>query len=106
MAVLVEFFTVIIPLTVLEQKYPGGEKNYIKECPNNTYKSDGELCRVAFMDSMLLDSFITRLISLEFDFDEVRFSSQDFVIAQRLYGFTWGVDWALFNDGVITFREG
>ena len=49
MAVLVEAISVIIPLTVLDVKDPGGRAHYERDCPNKTFCADEYLSRVGFM---------------------------------------------------------
>lgn len=106
MNIVVEFFSVIVPVKIVELKYPGGLVSYKADCPNHSFRSSKYLTRVGFMDSNLLDHFVHGLIDLGFEYDEVNHCSKDFVIAQRLYGVSWGVDWAHYNNGVVTFREG
>ncbi len=49
MAVLIEGISVVVPVDVLEEKYPGGLDAYANDCPNQTFCCDGELTRVGFM---------------------------------------------------------
>lgn len=49
MGVLCEALSVVIPMTVLEERFPGGVAGYAENCPNSTFCSDGHLTRVGFM---------------------------------------------------------
>ncbi|MBE7459613.1 MAG: hypothetical protein HS112_03705 [Zoogloeaceae bacterium] len=40
---------VIVPVQVLERKWPGGESAYRAAAPNQTYRSDGHLAAIEFM---------------------------------------------------------
>ena len=105
MTIIIEFFSVIVPVEVIERKYPGGLKEYKADCPNYSFKSSAKITNIAFIDSTLLDQFILRLIELGFEYDEINHLSKDFVVAERLTGFSWGVDWAQFKDGAVTSWE-
>ena len=61
MAVLIEALNVIIKVSVLEKKYPGGVQAYTSDCPNKTFCTDGRLTRVGFMCPEDVDSFLQRL---------------------------------------------
>lgn len=49
MAVLAEMYSVVVRVTTLNGNYPGGVDGYEDNCPNRTFCSDGEVCRVGFM---------------------------------------------------------
>lgn len=98
MAVPIEFFSVVVPKQVIQQKYKGGLEQYQKDCPNFTYIEDGYLTRVAFMDDVSLHHYCENLIRNGLHFDEANNSSIDFVVVQKLQGFQWAVDW-LSEDG-------
>jgi len=51
MPVLIEYINVIVPRTVLEEKYSGGFRAYRLRCPNQTFCSDDYLTRIGFMGS-------------------------------------------------------
>lgn len=49
MAVIVEAFSIVIRNSTIEERYPGGLEAYRGACPNGTFCTDGEICRVGFM---------------------------------------------------------
>jgi hypothetical protein len=61
MAVLIEAISVVVPVSVLEEKYPGGLDAYERDCPNRTFCCDGKLTRVGFMTPPDVGAFITGL---------------------------------------------
>ena len=61
MAVLIEGISVVVPVDVLEEKYPGGLDAYANDCPNQTFCCDGELTRVGFMTPVDVGAFINAL---------------------------------------------
>ena len=46
--VVIDGVSLIIQNTGVERRFPGGIVAYERACPNATYCSDGEICRVAF----------------------------------------------------------
>jgi len=68
-AVLTEMYNVVIRLSTLTVYYPGGVAAYESDCPNRTFCSDGEVCRVGFMSWADTELFMQSLrrfdVSLE-----------------------------------------
>ena len=58
MAVQINFFSMIIRKSVLDDKYPGGAKQYRADCPNKSYIEDDYLTRVAYMSGEDLYHYI------------------------------------------------
>ena len=61
MAVLVEALSVVIRVSTLEEKYPGGLDAYARECPNRTFCCDGQITRVGFMTPTDVRAFVMSL---------------------------------------------
>ena len=61
MAVLIEALSVVVPVSVLEEKYPGGLEAYERDCPNQTFCCDGKLTRVGFMTPDDVGAFVMGL---------------------------------------------
>ena len=61
MAVLTEMYSVVIRVPTLVTRYPGGVESYATDCPNATFCSDGEVCRVGFMSWADTDAFMRSL---------------------------------------------
>lgn len=98
MAVPIEFFSVVVPKNIIQQKYRGGLEQYKSDCPNKSYVEDDFLTRVGFMSPQPLDKFCENLISNGLHFDEATFYSTDFVVAQRLFGKKWEAKWLSIDD--------
>ena len=98
MAVPIEFFSVVVPKQVIQQKYKGGLVQYKADIPNASYVDDEYLTRVGFMDSKSLDEYCERLITNGLHFDELQQCSTDFVVVQSLIGKRWKVDWLIIDD--------
>jgi hypothetical protein len=62
-------YSVVIRVSTLTVHYPGGVAAYESDCPNSTFCSDGEVCRVGFMSWADTELFMQSLrrfnISLE-----------------------------------------
>ncbi|HEY9082278.1 MAG TPA: hypothetical protein VIN73_03020 [Vicingaceae bacterium] len=98
MAVPIEFFSVVVPKQVIQQKYKGGLVQYKADVPNASYVDDEYLTRVGFMNTRSLDEFCERLIANGLHFDELQHCSNDFVVVQSLIGKRWKVDWLIIDD--------
>jgi hypothetical protein len=98
MPVPIEFFSVVVPKQVIEQKYNGGLTQYITDCPNKSYQEDEYLTRVGFMSQEPLNKYCENLISNGFHFDNESNSSTDFVVVQSYLGKRWIADWLLIDD--------
>ena len=49
MSVLAEAISIIVRNETLDELYPGGVYAYARDCPNETFCTDGDLTRVGFM---------------------------------------------------------
>jgi hypothetical protein len=98
MPVPIEFFSVVVPKQVIEQKYNGGLTKFIADCPNKSYLEDEYLTRVGFMSQEPLNKYCENLISNGFHFDNDSNSSTDFVVVQSYLGKRWKADWLLIDD--------
>jgi len=61
MSVLAAAFSVVISVETLNRKYPGGAIQYARDCPNQTFCSDGLLTRVGLMTTDDMLSFVRSL---------------------------------------------
>jgi hypothetical protein len=61
MAVFIGFINVVVPVSVLNEKYPGGLEGYIRDHGGGTFCCDGHLTRVGFMVPPLVGDFIEEL---------------------------------------------
>jgi hypothetical protein len=97
MAVLIEAVSVVIRVETIEEKYPGGLEQYIKDSPNRTLCMDEDIVRLGFMDSNDAGEFIDSLVSLGFryitdeEFDEI-------AVVDQFTGFYAPCEWLDFTD--------
>ena len=61
MAILVEGFSIIAKLHAIDERYAGGVLRYQQETPNRTYRDDGYLCGVGFMNPNDRDEFVKEI---------------------------------------------
>jgi hypothetical protein len=60
-AVLAEMYSIVVRVSTLLAYYPGGVATYEADCPNRTFCSDGEVCRVGFMAWADAEAFLLSL---------------------------------------------
>ena len=82
MAVLTEMYNVVIRVSTLTVYYPGGVAAYESVCPNRTFCSDGEVCRVGFMSWADTELFMQSL--RRFDVSLIGFASEEEWFEYRL----------------------
>jgi hypothetical protein len=61
MALLIDAYAVIISKDTIEAKYPSGLSGYLKDCPNQAFRTDDYLTRVSFMRLEDAEAYIARL---------------------------------------------
>jgi hypothetical protein len=54
-------YSVVVRVPTLMADYPGGVEAYEANCPNRTFCSDGEVCRVGFMSWADTEAFLQSL---------------------------------------------
>lgn len=100
MSVLADALSVVIQCSVLEAKYPGGERAYRQSFPSEFYCSDGRLARVKFYCVEEMFPFVERLtlwgLSLEADW-----APADIALLDGEGGIRNSCDWLEFgmHDG-------
>lgn len=92
MAVLVEAISVVVPIAVLEAKYPGGVAQYERDCTNHTFCADANLTSIRFMLSTDVKRFIERLTARGLDFVAAG-SCVDIVVVDQHQGPTAPCAW-------------
>lgn len=63
MSVLIEAISVVVAVTTIDHRYPGGYDRFIVDAPNKTLCSDGHLVRIGFMAPTDVEHFSDRLSS-------------------------------------------
>ena len=99
MAVLIEALNVLIPVAVLDRRFPGGASAYRDRSPNATFCADGELTRIGFMTPRDTQLFTGALQRLGFEFLDDKGSAVDFVVVDQNTGPTSPCDWLEFGVG-------
>jgi hypothetical protein len=61
MGVLIEGVNVVIRNVTVDVRFPGGMREYARSCPNGTFCTDGEICRVGFMTTADAVSYVDTL---------------------------------------------
>ena len=92
MSVLAEAISVIVPVSVLEQKYPGGAVQYARDCPNRTFCFDDHLTRMGFMAPTDVSVYVDHLVKLGLTY-LCAGKAIDFVVVDQNYGPTTPCDW-------------
>lgn len=96
MSVLIEAISVVVRVSTIESRYPGGMEQYVADRPNQTLRFDGHLARVGFMSANDVGTFVERLrrAGLVF-FEEGRFI--DIAVVDQREGPTATCDWLEFT---------
>jgi serine/threonine protein kinase len=102
MAILVEAFSVIVQVSTITDKYPGGMTAYRSNCPNRSFCMDEHLTRVGFMSPADVQTYVGQLELLKLVF--IRDGAAiDVVVVDQNNGPTSACDWVDFthtNDGI------
>jgi hypothetical protein len=103
MGVLIEGVNVVIRNAVVEERLPGGMQEYERRCPNATFCTDGDVCRVGFMTIADASAYIENLVSLGFARPSAEGSPEVALITQAV-GFHFPcewleLDWVDLDDG-------
>ncbi|HBX53143.1 MAG: hypothetical protein A2275_02640 [Bacteroidetes bacterium RIFOXYA12_FULL_35_11] len=93
MSIGLNFFNVIIPRKLVEEKYNGGIVQFFSEHPVHYFQQDDFLIKTSFMDSESMHKFIDILVSKGLEYDYEKKYSNDFVIIGSITGNEWNVDW-------------
>jgi hypothetical protein len=93
MAVLVEAISVIARRDRLDELFPGGSVQYIRDCPNATACADAHLVRIGFMDPDAARAHVRRIESLGLVHLDEGGAARDLVVIDQLHGPTSPCDW-------------
>src|ERR1700682_3435125 len=101
MAVLVECYSVVIQRWRIESVWPGGWKQFVMDCPNQTLCADGDLARVGFMDRDDLESYVRGLLGKGLVYQtDGNDQTIDFAVVDQ-HGPTWPTQWVEFGPTEI-----
>lgn len=99
MAVLAEVYSVVVRVSTLNGRYPGGVDGYEQDCPNRSFCTDGEVCRVGFMAWADAQAFLESLKRFS-----ITSETGDVAITREDKGLLLESAWLEFNriDGIPT----
>jgi hypothetical protein len=60
-ALVIDALSVVMPNTAVEERFPGGLAAYQRTCSNDTFSTDGGICRVAFSAEADARAFVGEL---------------------------------------------
>jgi len=100
MSVLVTAITLVMKNADIETKFSGGLNGFRSCVPNGTFGTDGNLCRVSFMNPADVESFVNLLVKNGFN-DAQGGQWKDFAVVDQNNGPTlpcsW-IEWAMNDD--------
>ncbi len=97
MAIAILTRAVIVPVQILERKWPGGEAGYRAAAPNKTYRCDGHLAAVEFMTPGDVECWIEQTLKpAGLRFPEMG-AERDVVVADSHEGLTTSCNWLDFR---------
>ena len=92
MGVLIEGENVLIRNATVEQRFPGGIQEYERRCPNATFCTDGQICRVGFMTKADAVSYIDYLHGFGFERPTPE-GSPEVALVDQFTGLVLPCDW-------------
>ena len=99
MAILVEVYTVILKISTIEEKYPGGMNGFVKDA-NATIRFDEEIAGIEFMVPEDVMSFIRRLQSYGMKYlEDGKFI--EVALADQMRGLLAHCEWLQFGHSTI-----
>ena len=90
--VLAECYSVIVRVATINNTYPGGLEAYENNCPNSTFCSDGEVCRIGFMPWADVQVFLESLQRFH-----ITLETGDVAIIREDKGLLQASDWLEFD---------
>lgn len=96
MAVLIEGISVIARRDAIERVYPDGWRGFVRDAPNATLCSDGELARVGFLDPDSTRRFIDSLVGHGLKFHDGE-QCLDIAVVDQQRGPTLPCSWLEFG---------
>lgn len=93
MAVFCGCINVIVPVAVLEEKFPGGLSGYQAAVPNRSFCCDGTLTRVGFMSSWDTEHWCDQVEANGLLFLDAEGNCADMAVVDMLAGPTAPCDW-------------
>ena len=92
MGVLIEGINVVIRNAAVAKRVAGGIQEFERQCPNGTFCTDGEICRVGFMTTADAKAYIEKLTRLGF-VGPTPEGSREVALVTQSVGFDFPCDW-------------
>ncbi len=97
MAVLVEGISVIVRMTSIHERFPGGWEAFRARSPNQTLCGDGEIARLGFMSPADAEAFVRSLEQYGIVY-RVQGKARDVVVVDQVAGPMVACDWIEFGN--------
>jgi hypothetical protein len=104
MAIVLQFFNVIVQKNTIVKKYLGGLEQYKKDCPNKSYLEDENLTRVGFMNENAMNTFLNNLALNGLEFDKALRRSEEIAVVSTWFGFEWESKWLEIKNGLCFLK--
>ena len=104
MAVLIEGISVLVRVSAISAKYPGGSDAFRQVVRNSTYCADSDLARVGFMTPMDTERFVKQLQQLGFVHLNNE-SAADIVVVDQVQGPLSTCSWVEFGHAFLEGKE-
>lgn len=100
MAVLIEAVSVIIRREAIQSRYSGKWQSFLRESPNNTRCSDGEIVRIGFFTESAARIFVSQLEQRGLIF-RCEGQAKDIALMDQLHGPSCPVPWLEYGQVLI-----
>jgi len=105
MAVVIEATTIVVLLSALERRFPGGVAAFAQQAPNMTFHSDGQLAAVSVMAPGDTRLVVGQLTKHGFA-DPLKTPSNEICIVDQSKGFLTPCDWLSLDLRAFSTAEG
>jgi hypothetical protein len=95
-AVLIEAISVVVKISAIQERYPGGWDAFKKNVPNQTLCADSKIARVGFMSPADVEAFVKSLEKNNLVFQS-NGDTQDLAVVDQQRGFSLTCSWAEFG---------
>jgi hypothetical protein len=95
MSVIIEAYSCVIKVDAIKKLYEGGLSAFIRAIPNQTFCTDGDLCRIGFMREGDLYAYANTLrdSGIAHDVDEKQRQQKFIAFTMQGKGFIFPCDW-------------
>lgn len=95
MSIIIEVYSCVVRVDAINEFFKGGFTEFKKACPNQTFCTDGDLCRIGFMRESDLFAYATTLreFGLAHDVDEIQRQQKFIAFTMQGKGLIFPCDW-------------